>query len=125
MQRGRLTLDPQLFQDQLEFSLELSSTVATDGADLVACGVDVFRDEFAKLLHSLAFMYEEAIEAEKVIHAKHHVPVVAKINRMKGTCDVDKESLRALISAAFGRFCYGVTSHPGLRALHTWAPRSR
>ena len=44
---------------------------------------------------------------------------------MKETCDVDEESLRALFSATFGRFWHGVTSHSGLRAVHTWAPRFR
>ena len=72
-------------------------------------------------------MLKEAyeLEAGEVVHAQHRVPVAAERSHMKGTCDVDEESLRAVVSAAFGRFWHGVTSNPGFRALHTWAPRSR
>ena len=106
MQRGRLALGPQLLQERLEFALELCSTVGADGADLDACGGDMFRDEFAKLFRSAAFMLEEAseLEAGEVVHAQHRVPVAAERRHMKGACDVDEESLRALVSAAFGRF---------------------
>ena len=127
MRRGRLALDPQLLQERLGFALKVSSTVGADGADLDAYGGDVFRDEFAMLFHSVTFMLEEAneLEAGNVVHAQHRVPVAAERSHMKGTCDVDEESLRALISTAFGRFWHGVTSHPGFRALRTWAPHSR
>ena len=66
----------------------------------------MFHDEFAKLLRSVAFMLEEAneIEAGEVVHAQHRVPVAAERSHIKGICDVDEESLRALISAAFGQF---------------------
>ena len=75
-----------------------------DGADLDACGGNVFRDEFAKLFRSIAFMLEEAnvLEAGEVLHAQHRVPVATEKSHVKGTCDVDEELLRALISAAFG-----------------------
>ena len=130
MRRGRLARDPQLLQERLKFAFELSFTVGADGADgadLDACGGDVFRDEFAKLFRSVAFILEEAneLKVDEVVHAQHRVLVAAERSRMKATCDVDEESLRALISAAFGRFWHGVTSHPGLRAMHTWALRSR
>ena len=87
----------------------------------------MFRDEFTKLYRGVAFMLEEAnkLKAGEVVHAQHRVPVASERSHIKETCDVDEDSLRAFISAAFGRFWYGVTSHPGLRALHTWAPRSR
>ena len=49
MWRDHLALDPQFLQKRLEFVLELSSNVGADGADLDACGGDVFRDEFSKL----------------------------------------------------------------------------
>ena len=126
MRKGRLALDLPLLQEQMEFVLELSSTVGADGADLDACGGDVFRDEFAKLFRSVAFMLEEAnvLKAGEVVHAQHHVPIATERHHMKGTCDVDEESRCALISAAFGQFWHGVTSHPGLRALHMWDPRS-
>ena len=67
-------------------------------------------------------MLEEAdeLEAGEVVHAQHRVPVAAERSHMKGTCDVDEDSLRALISAAFGRFGHGGTSHSALRALRTW-----
>ena len=65
------------------------------------------------------------LEAGEVVHAQHRVPVAAGRSHMKNNCDVYEESLRALISAALGHFLHGVTSHPRLRALHTWAPRSR
>ena len=58
------------------------------------------------------------LEAGEVVQAQHRVPVAAETSHIKGTCDVDEESLRELISAAFGRFLHGVTSHAGLRALH-------
>ena len=120
-------LDPQLLEERLEFALELSSTVGTNSADVDACGGDVFHDEFVKLFRSVAFMLEEAseLQAGRVVHAQHRVPVAAERSHMKGTCDVDEESFRALIGAAFGRFWHGIKSHPGPRALHTWAPRSR
>ena len=81
----------------------------------------MFRDKFTKLFRGVAFMREEASElkAGEVVHAQHRVPVAAEISHLKGTCDVDGESLRALISADFGRFWHGVTSHPRLRALRT------
>ena len=60
----------------------------------------------------------------KVVHGQHRVPVAAERSRMKRICYIDEESLCALISAAFGLFWHGVTSHPGLRALHAWVPRS-
>ena len=87
----------------------------------------MFRDKFAKLFRDVAFMLEEANElrAGEVVHSQHRVPVSAERSRVKGACNVDEESLRALISTVFGRFWHGVTSHPGLRALHTWSPRSR
>ena len=87
----------------------------------------MFRETLARLFRSVVLMLEGAneFEAGEFLHAQHRVPVAAERSHKKGTCDVDEESLRALISAAFGRFCHGVTSHPGLRALHTWAPRSR
>ena len=127
MRRGRLALDAQLLQERLTFAFELSPTVGADGADLDACGGDVFRERFTKVFSGVAFMLEEANErkAGEVIHAQHRVPVAAERIHMKGTCNVDEEPLRALISAAFGRFWHGVTSHSGLRTLHTWAPRSR
>ena len=64
MRGGCLELDSQLLQERLEFALKFSSTVGADGADLEACGGDVFRDEFAKLFRSVAFMLEEANELE-------------------------------------------------------------
>ena len=87
----------------------------------------MFGDKFAKLFRGVSFMFEEAneLKAGEVVHAQHRVPVSAERSLVKGPCNVDKEPLHALISAAFGRFWYGVTSHPGLRALHTWSPRSR
>ena len=66
MRRGYLALDPQLLQEQLEFVLELSSTVGADGADLDACGGDVLRDEFSKLFRSVTFMLEEANELKRL-----------------------------------------------------------
>ena len=77
MQRGRLALDPQLLQERLEFALILSSTVGADDVDPDACGRDVFRDEFAKLFRSVAFMLEEAngLQAGEVVHAQHYVSV--------------------------------------------------
>ena len=127
MRRGCLAFNPQLLQERLEFAFELSSTVGSDGADLDARGGDVFREKLARIFRSVVFMLEGAneLEAGEVLHAQHRVPVAAERSHRKGTCDVDEESLRALISAAFGRFWHGVTSHPGLRALHTWATRSR
>ena len=79
MRRGRLALDPQLLQERLEFAFELSSTVGADGADLDACGGDVFRDEFTKLFRGVHFMLEEAdeLKAGEVVHAQHRVPVAA------------------------------------------------
>ena len=102
----------------MEFALELLSTVGADGADLDAC---------VKLFRSVASMLEEAneLKSDEVVNAQHCVPVAAERSHTKGTCDVDEESLRALISATFGRFWHGVTSHPGLRALYPWTPRSR
>ena len=47
-------LDPQLLQERLEFTLELSSTAGADGADLDACGGDVFRDEALSQRHFYA-----------------------------------------------------------------------
>ena len=87
----------------------------------------MFRDKFAKLFRGADFMLEEAneLKAGEVVHAQHRVPVSAERSRVKGTCNINEESLRALIIAAFGRFSYGVTSYPGLRSLHTWSPRSR
>ena len=104
MRRGRLKLDPHFLQERLKFSLELSSTVVADGADLDACRGDVFRNKFAKLFRSVAFMFEEAneLEAGEDVHAQHRVQVSAERNHMKRTCDIDEESFRALISAAFG-----------------------
>ena len=66
----------------------------------------MFRDEFAKLFRSIAFMLEDAngLKAGEVVHAQHRVLVAAERRHMKGTCDVDDESFRAFISAAFGRF---------------------
>ena len=127
MRGGRLALDPQLLQERLEFTLELFSIVGADGANLDACGGDEFSDEFVKIFRSIAFMLEGAndLEAGEVVHVQDHVSVAAERSHMKGTCDLDEESLRGLISAAFGRFWHGTTSHPRLRALHTWAPRSR
>ena len=127
MRRCHLALGTQLLQERLTFAFELSPTVGADGADLDACGGDVFREKFTKLFGGVAFMLEEENErkAGEVIRAQHRVPVAAERSHVKGTCDVDEDPLRALISAAFGRFWHGVTSHPGLRALHTWAPRSR
>ena len=58
--------------------------------------------------------------AGEVVHAQHRVPVAAERRHMKGTGDVDEQSLRTSISAAFGSIWHGVTSHPGLRALPTW-----
>ena len=87
----------------------------------------MFGDEFVKLFRSIAFMLEEAngLKAGEIVHAQHRVLVAAERRHMKGTCDVDDESFRALISAALSPFWHGVTSHPGLRTLHTWASRSR
>ena len=81
----------------------------------------MFRDKFAKLFRNVAFMLEEAdeLQAGEVVHPQHRLPVSAERSRVKETCNVDEESLRAPISAAFGRFWHDVTSHPGLRALHT------
>ena len=120
-------LDPKLLQERFQFALELSSTVGANGADLDACEGDVFRDEFRKLFRSVVFTLEEAnnLKAGEVVHAQHRVPVAAERSYMKGTRDVDEESLRAHISAVFGQFWHGVTSHPGLRALHTWGSHSR
>ena len=87
----------------------------------------MFRDKFAKLFRGVAFMLEEAneLKAGEVVHAQRRVPGFAERRRVKGACNVDQESLRALISTAFGPFWHSVASHPGLRALHTWSPRSR
>ena len=111
----------------MEFAFELSSTVGADGANLDACGGDEFRDEFTKLFGGVVFMLEEVneLEAGELVHAQHRVPVSAERGCIKWACDTDEESLRALISATFGRFWHGVTSHPGLRALHTWTSRFR
>ena len=77
-----------------------------DGADLDACRGDVFHDKLTKRFRSVAFMLEEANELEEseAVHAQHRVPVTAEKSHMKGTCDIDEESLRALISATFSRF---------------------
>ena len=58
--------------------------------------------------------------AGEVVHAQHRVPVAAERRHMKGAGDIDEQSLRTSISAAFGSIWHGVTSHPGLRALPTW-----
>ena len=119
MRRGRLALDPQLLQERLEFAFELSSTVGADGADLDACGGDdacrgddacggdVFRDEFAKLFRSVAFMLEEAneLKAGEVVHAQHRVPVAAERSRIKGPgMSIKNRSARSLVrlSVDFG-----------------------
>ena len=45
----------------------------------------MFRDEFAKLLRSVAFMLEEAnkLEVGEVVHAKRRVPVATERSQMK------------------------------------------
>ena len=114
MRRGCLAFNPRLLQERLEFAFELSSTVGSDGANLDACGGDVFCETLARLFRSIVFMLDGAneLEAGEVLHAQHRVLVAAERSHRKGTCDVDEESLRALISAAFGRFWHSVTSHP-------------
>ena len=106
MQRGRLAL-AQLLQERLEFAFELSSTVGMDGADLDACGGDVFRDEFAKLFRSVAFMVEEAneLEAGEIVHAQHRVPVAAERSHTKeAVMPMKNSSARSLVrlSVDFG-----------------------
>ena len=99
-------LDPQLLQVRLEFAFEISSTVVADGTDLDACGGDVFRDELTKLFRGDAFILEETneLKAGRVVHTQYRLTATAETSHVKGTCDVDEESLRAFISAAFGRF---------------------
>ena len=100
MRRGCLVFYPQLLQERLEFAVELSSTVGADGADLDACGGDVFRDEFTKIFRSVAFMLEEAneLEAGKVVHAQHRVPIAAERSHMKGTLmSMKNRSARSLV----------------------------
>ena len=62
MQRGRITLDPQLLQERLELAPKSPPPSVRAAPILLPAEAmkNVFLDEFAKFFRSVAFMLEEA-----------------------------------------------------------------
>ena len=69
--RGRLALDPQIFQERLELALEPSSTVGAGNADLDTCEGDVFRGRVREAFAASLLCLRKRMNLKRVKSSTH------------------------------------------------------